>query len=390
MDDAMANVAGERAPGSRIQRMVVDRMSPGCVRRRGGVAAALVMAGLALAACQQKAEEPAVPVRPVRTLTVAPSPAQPQASFTGVIEARDQASLAFRIGGRIAERLVGIGATVKDGQPLARLDPETEVNELRSARAALSAADGFLRQAEAAYERQSHLYARGVTSRADYEQAEQALKSARAQVEAAAAGVRIAEDVVGFTVLKADAPGVVTAIGAEPGEVVAPGRMVVQLARRDGRDAVFDVPAGAVAAMGVDDRMTVALAGNSAIAATGRVREVSPEADPVTRLFRIRVGLIDPPDGMRLGVSVQGTPLPIEAQGFAIPASALVRSSGQTAVWVVDPSTRTLAARQVELAADDPARAVVRRGLVAGDVVVTAGVSGLKAGQTVRLAGVEP
>jgi RND family efflux transporter MFP subunit len=166
--------------------------------------------------------------------------------------------------------------------------------------------------------------------------------------------------------------------------------MVVQLARRDGRDAVFDVPAGAVAAMGVDDRVTVALAGNPAITATGRVREVSPEADAVTRLFRIRVGLVNPPEGMRLGVSVQGTPLPVEAGGFAIPASAIVRSSGQTAVWVVDPSTRTLAARTVELAADDPARAVVRRGLAAGDIVVTAGASTLKAGQKVRLAGVEP
>jgi RND family efflux transporter MFP subunit len=349
-----------------------------------------VLLAFALSACQQETAEPAPPVRPVRTVTIAPSAVQPLASFTGRIEARDQASLAFRISGRIAERMVGIGAAVKDGQPLARLDPETEENELRSARATLSAADGILRQAEAAHERQSHLYARGVTSRADFEQAEQALKSARAQVEAAAAGVRIAEDVVGFTVLKADAPGVVTAVGAEPGEVVAAGRMIVQLARRGGRDAVFDVPAGAIAATGVDDRMSVALAGNPGVATTGRVREISPEADPVTRLFRIRVGLVDPPEGMRLGVSVQGTPLPVEADGFAIPAAALVRASGQTAVWVVDPATRTLAARPVELAADDPARAIVRRGLAAGDVVVVAGVSTLKAGQAVRLLGVEP
>ncbi len=349
-----------------------------------------VAALLGLAACQPKTEEAAAPVRPVRTVTVAPSPAQPQASFTGRVEARDQASLAFRIGGRVSERLVGVGATVKEGQPLARLDPETEINELRSARAALSAAEGLLRQAEAAYERQDHLRARGVTTQADYEQAEQALKSARSQTEAAAAGVRIAEDMVGFTVLKADAPGVVTAIGAEPGEVVAAGRMVVQLARRDGRDAVFDVPAAALAAIGVDDRVTVTLAGNPAVTATGRVREVSPEADAVTRLFRIRVGLAEPPEGMRLGVSVQGTPLPVETQGFSIPAAALVRSGGQTAVWVVDPATRKIAERRVEIAADDPARAVVTRGLAAGDIVVTAGASTLKAGQSVRLAGVEP
>lgn len=352
---------------------------------------AAIAVALLVAACQQKAEEPtAAPVRPVRTVTVAATPAQPQASFTGRIEARDQASLGFRIGGRVAERLVGIGATVKEGQPLARLDPETELNELRSARAALAAAEGVLRQADAAYERQSHLHARGITSRADYEAAEQNLKAARAQAEAAAAGVRIAADVVGFTVLKADAPGVVTAVGAEPGEVVAAGRMVIQLARREGRDAVFDVPAAAVSAIGVDDRVTVALPGTPPVTASGRVREVTPEADPVTRLFRVRVGLIDPPEAMRLGVTVQGTPVPAEAGGFSIPASALLRANGQPAVFVVDPATRALAERRVELAAEDPARVVVTRGLAAGDIVVTAGASSLNAGQKVRLAGIEP
>lgn len=356
---------------------------------RPAMLAAAVAAGLV--ACDQKAPEPvAAPVRPVRTVTVAAAPAVPQASFSGQIEARDQASLGFRIGGRVAERFVGVGATVKEGQPLARLDPETELNELRSARATLAAAEGVLRQAEAAYERQSHLRARGITSQADYEAAEQTLKAARSQTEAATAGVRIAEDVVGFTVLKADAPGVVTAVGAEPGEVVAAGRMVVQIARRDGRDAVFDVPAAAVAAIGVDDRVTVTLPGAPAVSAAGRVREVTPEADPVTRLFRVRVGLADPPEAMRLGVSVQGTPVPAEAEGFPIPTSALVRANGQPAVFVVDPATRSLAVRPVELAAEDPARVVVRRGLAAGDIVVTAGAAFLKAGQKVRLAGIEP
>jgi RND family efflux transporter MFP subunit len=345
-----------------------------------------------LGACngQDEADVAPMPVRPVRTITVTAAPLQSVPSFSGQIEARDQATLAFRIGGRVAERLVAVGDTVREGQALARLDPETELNELRSARAALAAAHGVLRQAEGRHERQSHLYGRRVTSRADLEDAEQALKTARSQVEAAEAQVRIAEDVVGFTVLKADAPGVVTAVGAEPGEVVAAGRMVVRLARRDGRDAVFDIPAAALPAMEVGHRVTVELAGSSAASANGRVREVAPEADPVTRLFRIRVGVSEPPASFRLGVSVQGTPAPVEANGVSIPAAALVRAGDEAAVLVVDPATLTLQRRAIELADENPAVAVVRRGLADGDVVVTAGVSGLKPGQKVRLAGVEP
>ncbi len=201
--------------------------------------------------------------------------------------------------------------------------------------------------------------------------------------------MRIAEDVVGFTILKADGEGVVTATGAEPGEVVVAGRPVVRVARRDARDAVLDVPAATLDLLSSDTRVTVALPGDPAATATGRVREVTPEADPVTRLFRVRIGLANAPPGLRLGSSVQVAISPAEASGFVVPASALLREGGAAAVWVVDPATGRVSKRAVELAQDDPAMAVVSKGLAAGDVVVTAGVSTLAPGLTVRLAGVE-
>jgi RND family efflux transporter MFP subunit len=354
-----------------------------------GFAAALVLAAL-VGGCGGDDQAQKGPVRPVRTVTVVAPEAAPAKTFPGRIEAADTVSLGFRIPGRVSERLAGVGASVKDGQLLARLDPETELNELRSARAALAAAEGVLRQAEGRQERQSHLHQRGVTSTADLEAAEQGLKAARAQVEAAAAQVRIAEDVVGFTELRADAAGVVTAVGAEPGEVVQAGRMIVRLAREGGRDAVFDVPADVLDAFGPDERVSVEAAADPAVRASGRVREVSPQADPVTRLFRIRVGLADPPEGLKLGMSVQGSFAPAAAQGFSLPASALVRGGPEPAVWVVDTLKETVSLRPVKVDRDDPATVIVAKGLSPGEVVVTAGVNGFSPGQKVRLAGVEP
>ena len=204
------------------------------------LASCLTLAMMAAGGCQREAEKaPAAPIRTVRTTTVEAPRQIGDLGFAGHVEAQDQASLSFRIGGRLAERLVGVGATVAEGDVVARLDPENELNDLRAARAARTAAEGVLRKAENQHQRQEHLLARNVTTQADFEAAEQGRVAARAQVEAAQARVRTAEDIVAFTTLKADAPGIVTRVGAEPAEVVAAGRMIVQLARRDGRDAVF-------------------------------------------------------------------------------------------------------------------------------------------------------
>lgn len=345
---------------------------------------------LLLVGCERQAETPpSAEARTVRTTTIG-APRQVQdLVFVGHIEAQDQAALAFRIGGRVAERLVGVGATVAENDVVARLDPENELNDLRAARAALTAAESALRKAENHYQRQSHLLARGVTSDADYEAAAQARVAARAQLEAAQARVKTAEDIVAFTTLKADAPGVVTRVGVEPAEVVPAGRMVVQLARRDGRDAVFEVSMDTIRSIPHGAAVYVTLPGGAAASARGHVREVSPQADPVTRTFRVRVGLVDPPPSFRLGAAVNGTIRGGEASGFAIPASAVAMGGQGPGVWVVDPAAMTVSKRRLELLYRDPATAIVGKGLAAGDIIVTAGANLLKEGQRVRLSGAE-
>jgi RND family efflux transporter MFP subunit len=350
-----------------------------------GVPVALV---LLCAACQAEVEAP-LPVRPARVMTVEPPARSADVSFAGHIEAQDQASLSFRIGGRLIERHVGVGAIVSDGEVLARLDPENERNELRSAQAALTAAQGSLRQADNQFQRQRHLLERGVTTRADFEAAEQARTATQAQVDAAQAHVKTAEDIVGFTALKADAPGVVTVVGAEPGEVAAAGQMIVQLARRDGRDATFEIPADLTRSASPGIEVIVSLASDPNVTAHGRVREIAPQADSVTRTFTVRVGLTNPPASFRLGTTVSGTLRGAEQTALRVPTTALVQRGQDVGVWAVDPDTTKIFWRTLDVLSAGPATALIAKGLTAGDIIVTAGANLLKEGQSVRLPGTE-
>jgi RND family efflux transporter MFP subunit len=163
--------------------------------------------------------------------------------------------------------------------------------------------------------------------------------------------------------------------------------MIVQVARDEGKDAVFNVPAATIANSPPDPDVLVALSMSPGTTARGRIREVSPRADAATGTFQVRVGLIDPPAEMRLGSTVSGQATFGGAEGIEIPASALTRTEGQPAVWVVDPATKKVALRTIEIANFTPASVLVSRGLTVGEIVVTAGVQALRPGQEVRLPG---
>lgn len=347
----------------------------------------LLVAALLLGSCGPDEQPVAEPPRPVRVVTIEHREAGERVTLTGQIEAQERANLAFRVGGRMIERNVSVGDRVEAGQVVARLEPEPAQNALRTARANLNAANSLLVKTRNEFDRQDQLMRDGWTTRARWDQARQAYQAAQAQVDAASAQLAIAEDNLFFTELVADAPGHVTARRAEPGEVVAAGQTVIELARTGGRDAVFDVPAQVIHLSPRDPLVTVALASNPAVRAMGRVREVAPQADPVTRTFQIRVGLVDPPEAMRLGSTVIGSINLESATGIAIPASALTRADGRPAVWVVDPAQGTVSLRPIEVERYDLARVIVSQGLALGDVVVTAGVQALRPGQKVRLLG---
>jgi len=347
-------------------------------------AAALIAA--AVAGCD-KTSPPVSEARPVRTVTVKHGAEGEIVSLTGQVRAKDEVSLAFRLDGRMIERPVHVGDVLEAGQVVARLDPQIQNNSARSAEANLASLEATLTQARLTFSRQQELLKDGWTPRANFDEAQQKLLSAQAQVDSAQAQLRTAREQQGYTVLFADAPGAVTAVGAEPGEVVHAGQMVVQLARQGGRDAVFDVPEQLIQSGPRDPEVEIALSSDPQVKATGRVREISPQADSATRTFQVKVGISDPPEAMRLGATVTGRIRLSAPPGVEVPASALTETDGGPAVWVVDPQSHTVSLRNVEILRYDPASVVVSLGLETGQIVVTAGVQTLRPGQMVRLLG---
>jgi membrane fusion protein, multidrug efflux system len=348
---------------------------------------AALTAGALVSACQRETEPPAPEARPVRTVTVAKRDVGETVTFTGRIEAENETRLSFRIGGRMVERRANVGDQVEPGQILARLEPQNELNALRSAQAAVAAAQAQFNEAQNNYDRQKFLLARDVASHVQYERAEQTRKTAQAQLDSAQAQLKIAQYQVGDTQLEADAGGVVIATAAEPGEVVQAGQLIIRVAPKSGRDAVFDVPGQVLRSAPHNPLIEVALTDDPTVTTVGRVREVSPQADPVTRTFEVKVGLTDPSAAMRLGATVTGQMQLDTTPTIEIPASALTEHDGRPAVWVVDPTTLTVSLRGVEVLRNSPATVAISDGLDSGDIVVTAGVQALHPGQKTRLLG---
>lgn len=347
------------------------------------VAAATV--AVALTGCDKPV--PPAPVRPVRAITIECCAKGEMLSITGQIKPRNERDLAFRLDGRMMERPVHVGDMVNPGQALAWLDPQNQQNALRSAQANLASAEAQLVQARLNFGRQQQLLKNGWTAQARFDDAQQALRTAEAQVDSSRAQLRTAQNQQSYTVLTADAPGVVTAVGAEPGEVVRTGQMIIQMALLDGRDAVFDVPEQAFTTVPRDALVDIALTSDAKITALGRVREVAPQADSVTRTFTVKVGILNPPDAMRLGTTVTGRiQLPGPA-GFQVPASALTEDKGHPAVWIVDPANHQVSLRQIDVDRYDPNTLVVSHGINSGETIVTAGTQTLRPGQQVQVLG---
>jgi membrane fusion protein, multidrug efflux system len=346
-----------------------------------------LIAALALAGCRQAAEAPKEEIRPVRVVTIDRVNSGDSVQLTGTVQAETEVNLSFRIDGRMIQRVVDVGDAVTAGAVVARLDPSNEESALQGARALMAGARAQLVEQRNSFQRQKDLLAQNFISKAAFDLAAANLQSAESAAQSAQSQVELAQNRLAYTRLIADAPGIVTATGAEPGEVVPAGRMVIQLARKGGRDAVFDVPAQLKDSAPRNPEITIVLNTDPRVIAKGRVREVSPRADPRTGTFQVRVGLINPPESMRLGSIVSGRMRLDERSSMQVPAAAIVRAQQQPAVWVVDPKAQTVALRNIDVERFDGDRVVVKSGLAAGDIVVAAGAQALRPGQRVRLLG---
>jgi len=356
------------------------------VHRLSCLTASVCSLVLLAALCACKKQEAAAPqeVRPVRTVTVEPREAGETVSLTGEIQPRYQADIGFRVNGKILERPVDVGTQVKKGDLLARLDPQQYRQDLEVAKAEVAKADSEVTRSEAQEWRQRELLKNGNTTRVHYDLALKTFKTAQADADAARAKQVQASENLGYTDLKADNDGVISAIGAEPGQVVSAGQMVVKLAQPGELEAVFNVAEVTFKNPQKDPTVAVELVSNPDIRTTGKVRYVSPQADPTTRTFTVRVSLPDAPPQMRLGANVVGSVTRGEGQVVIIPGSALFQKDGQPAVWLVSKDG-TVQLKSITVARYQGDAVVVDSGLAQGDVVVTGGVQKLLPGQKVRL-----
>ena len=342
-----------------------------------------------LSACSKPAPPPE-PVRAVKLLTVGVQPLQAQHEYAGEVRARTESSLGFRVGGKIARRPAELGQRVRAGQLLAELDPQDYKLAAQAAQAQVAAAQTQRDLAAADAKRYGALKEQNFISGAELERRQATLRSAQASLEQARAQSSTQVNQTAYTRLLADVAGVVTAVQAEPGQVVSAGTPVVRIAVDGARDVVFAVPEDQVAQLAPGQPVQVRLWAGQALL-SGQVREVAASADPVTRTYAVKVaidsaGTTPPPLGATAYVALgttKGNSGPVQA--IHLPTSALMRQGQGTAVWVYEPDSGTVRAQPVQLAGADGNAAVVASGLVPGMQVVAAGVHVLSPGQKVTV-----
>ena len=353
---------------------------------------ALLGASFLLGACS-KSVPPEEPVRAVKVMTVGVGTFASGYEYSGEIRARAESRLGFRVGGKIIKRQAELGQRVKAGQVLAQLDPQDYRLAAESARAQLNAASTNRDLAAADFRRFKELKDQNFISSAELERRESTLKAAQAQFEQARSQLAVQGNQASYASLVADVSGVITAIEAEPGQVVSAGTPVVRIAADGARDVVFSVPEDKVAAFrpGLQVKVRSWAQDPTRTALVATVREVGASADPATRTYPVKVALDEAEQSLPLGATVYVLPQGLGGSGaeglqvIKLPTSALRQEGQSSAVWVLDQASMTIRSQNVQIATADGNDAVIAAGLQPGMQIVSAGVHVLSPGQKVSV-----
>jgi multidrug efflux system membrane fusion protein len=356
-----------------------------------------------LAACNRPAaHEP--PLRAVRVLELGASQAQAGTMvYAGEVRARVESRLSFRVPGKLLKRLVNVGESVRAGQVLAELDGQDLALAQASAQAGMQAARAQWEQQQADFKRYQMLHEQGFIGLAELQRREAALQAAQAQWAQAQAQWDLQRNQKTYALLRADAPGVITAVEAEVGAVVAAGTPVLRLAHDGPREVLLAMPEDRLEDIRALQRLEAALEGDGlkvrlwgqTIERPARIREVAQAADPLTRTLAVRLQILAPakPDqqpATKMPEPVLGQTAsvlwPRQSQsGFQLPLTALGQQGGRSVVWLWDSVTQTVSPQPVEVGGAQGNEVWVQSGLKPGQKVVTAGIHVLSPGQKVTL-----
>lgn len=368
---------------------------------RSGLFAALLACAALLAGCGKSPEPDArartEEIRPVRVLEVDAMGKARTIAFAGDVRPRYETRLAFRVGGKMIARLVDVGATVRAGQPIARIDARDLELTVAGARTQIAQIEAERSFAEADLKRYRELRGKNFISQAELERRASTFEALDARLAAARAQARMSENQAGYAVLRADTAGVVTAVEAEAGQVLAAGQTVVRLARAGARGTRNGVEMEVNAAVPESRREAFEKAASFTLTLNalpgrswkGRLRELSPIADPVGRTYAAKVTILEPGPDVELGMSASvSAEVSAPERGIELPVAALYGKGEAMQVWVVEAQKDGVGAVRLQpvktrgLAGD---RVLVESGLGAGDLVVIAGAQLLRAGQRVRV-----
>ncbi|RQR55631.1 efflux RND transporter periplasmic adaptor subunit [Burkholderia sp. Bp9125] len=358
------------------------------MNRSGSRAALLLGAALVLAACHPKESAPPAP-RPVVAQPARADGAAVSRTLPGEIQPRYATPLSFRLAGKLGERKVRLGDTVKNGQVVALLDPSDVEKNAASAQAQLDAASHRLAFAKQQLDRDRAQARENLIAAAQLEQTEDGYASALAQRDQAQQQLALAKNQLRYATLVADHDGFITAEQADTGQNVSAGQPVYQLAWAGDVDVVSDVPEAALASLAPGHAASVTLPSLPGRQFAAKVREIAPAADPQSRTYRVKLSLVRPDPSIRLGmtadVAFDGAPAAgAAAATITLPATALFHDGPHPAVWVVRAKDDMLELRRVDVARFNERTVTVSHGLQPGERVVLQGVHTVSAGEKVR------
>ncbi len=324
-------------------------------------------------------------VRPARVMEIAYETPAHALMLAGTVVPRIESTLGFRVGGKIVERLVDLGTPVESDQVIARLDPADLRLAVDNAQAAFAAAEADHMRAKADHDRYLQLRNTSVFMAQTLDQRKSAAVSAQGRMEQAKSQLAAAVNNLAYADLRADAAGVVTGVLAEVGQVMAQGQGVVRVARTDELEILVGVPEHRLNAVRSAETASFELWSAPGERHAARLRELSPSADPTTRTYPARFTVLDKPDFIGLGMTATlALTRPDGGRVARVPLSAIFQSGTKPAVWVVDGASGSVELRPVTVAYWGSESAAIVSGVKDGDLIATAGVHKLEAGQKVR------